>query len=155
MSSTLSTLSKSDSKIPTMAKSNETLAARMRRSREEAGLTQESLAKAANISAAAIGLIEIGATKAIKSENVFPLARALGKNPEWLATGAGPESAHAGIENALAALPLQSQVQIADYLQFHLQRVPITDIAAEERARYESAIKNTKDAAQGRIDAAN
>lgn len=146
MSSTLSTLDESTLTIRYMEKPIETLAERVRRSREEAGLTQLQLAQKAGISAAAIGLIETGDTRAIKSENVFPLARAMNKNPEWLATGNGPESAHAGVETAIAALPVTAKIQLLDYLQFQLERMPCSAMAMEQRAKYIALIESAKNA---------
>ena len=146
MSSTLSTLAASPFIIRIMEKANETLAERMRRSREEAGLTQHQLAQKAGISAAAIGLIETGDTRAVKSENAFPLARALNKNPEWLATGRGPESAHTSVETAIVALPVTAKIQLLDFLQFQIERIPNSTMAMEQRAKYIALIESAKNA---------
>jgi hypothetical protein len=56
-------------------------------------------------------LIETGYTKAIKAENVFPMARAPKKNPEWLATGSGPESTDIHLDKILSALPAEQKLQ--------------------------------------------
>jgi transcriptional regulator with XRE-family HTH domain len=63
----------------------ETLAQRLRRAREKAGLSQRQLAHAVGISAQAIQHIEAGTT--LRSRYVTDIARALGVDVEWLDGG--------------------------------------------------------------------
>ncbi len=67
-----------------------TLTDRIRAAREEAGLSQTDVAKALRISASAVNQWEQGFTKNIKLEHFFALAKLLGQDPRWLATGKAP-----------------------------------------------------------------
>jgi len=64
-----------------------TLTDRIRAARKKAGLTQSDVAKALRISASAVNQWEQGFTKSIKLNHFFALARLLGQDPQWLATG--------------------------------------------------------------------
>ena len=64
-----------------------TLTERIRAAREEAGLSQTDVARALRISASAVNQWEHGFSKNIKLPTFFALARLLGQDPHWLATG--------------------------------------------------------------------
>lgn len=55
----------------------------------ETGMKQADLVRAAKVSRAAVSGWVSGNTKSIQAVYLFPVARALGVNPEWLATGKG------------------------------------------------------------------
>jgi len=74
-----------------MIKIPETMSERIRRSRKEARLTQQQLADLIGVTAAAVAQWETGDSKSVKPENLFKMARAIHKSPEWLATGEGQE----------------------------------------------------------------
>lgn len=101
-----------------MTPAKESLAERVKRSRAEAKLTQNQLGTAAGISSAAIGLIEIGDTKAIRSEHLFAIARAVNKNPEWLANGRGPERPPGALDTIIHALPAEARIKVLDYTKY-------------------------------------
>ncbi len=67
-----------------------TLTERIRAARVEAGLSQTDVAKALRISASAVNQWEQGFTKNIKLTHFFALAKLLGQDPRWLATGKAP-----------------------------------------------------------------
>ncbi len=67
-----------------------TLTERIRAARVEAGLSQTDVAKALRISASAVNQWEQGFTKNIKLTHFFALAKLLGHDPRWLATGKAP-----------------------------------------------------------------
>ncbi len=67
-----------------------TLTDRIRAARVEAGLSQTDVAKALRISASAVNQWEHGFTKNIKLDHFFALAKLLGQDPRWLATGKAP-----------------------------------------------------------------
>lgn len=67
-----------------------TLTDRIRAAREKAGLSQTDVARALRISPSAVNQWEHGFTKNIKLEHFFTLARLLGQDPQWLATGKTP-----------------------------------------------------------------
>ena len=77
-----------------------TLTDRIRAAREEAGLSQTDVARALRISASAVNQWEHGFSKNIKLLNFFALARLLGQDPHWLATG----KALSGVRG-IAAMP--------------------------------------------------
>ena len=64
-----------------------TLTDRIRAAREKAGLSQTDVAKALRISPSAVNQWEHGFSKNIKLQHFFALARLLGQDPQWLATG--------------------------------------------------------------------
>ncbi|MBL4766419.1 MAG: helix-turn-helix domain-containing protein [Rhodobacteraceae bacterium] len=64
---------------------------RLKTAREAAGLSMAELARrAGGISSSAISQLEIGLSKGAKPENLVALAKTLGVEIEWLATGDGP-----------------------------------------------------------------
>jgi phage repressor protein C with HTH and peptisase S24 domain len=63
---------------------------RVRTERIARGMSQQALAKAAGMSQATLSALEIG--KNIETRKIGTLARALGVNADWLATGIGPKS---------------------------------------------------------------
>jgi len=52
---------------------------------------QTELGNEVGVSRGAVSQWKVGEAKAIKAENLFPLARATGYSPEWIATGKGPK----------------------------------------------------------------
>ncbi len=63
------------------------LAERIRVAREEAGLSQADVAKSLCLSRSAVNQWEQGLSKNIRLSHFFALARLLGQDPKWLATG--------------------------------------------------------------------
>ena len=63
------------------------LADRIRTAREHAGLSQADIAKALRLSPSAVYQWEHGLTKDIRLTHFFALAKLLGRDPQWLATG--------------------------------------------------------------------
>lgn len=64
-----------------------TLAERIRVSREKAGLSQVDVAKSLQVSASAVNQWESGFSKNIKLAYFFALTNLLQQDPQWLATG--------------------------------------------------------------------
>ncbi|MDX8402516.1 MAG: helix-turn-helix transcriptional regulator, partial [Mariprofundaceae bacterium] len=67
-----------------------TFGERLKKERNERGLTQSALAKKAGVTKATISALELGYSKQASAEVLLKLSRALGVNPEWLVTGKGP-----------------------------------------------------------------
>lgn len=131
-------------KIAYMKKAIDTIGDRIRQTRESLKMTQEQLGKAAGISASAISQIETGASKSTHVENIFPIARALRKNPEWLITGKGPEAPLMDIVDAITELPDDNPQQVLDFLSYRWERAE-NFIASDKVARYMAMISNFKD----------
>ena len=74
----------------TMLAPMESAGDRIKKARTRARLTQMDLAKAANVSRAAVAQWESDETKHIRPENLFRIAPLLGCSAEWLATGKEP-----------------------------------------------------------------
>ena len=66
-----------------------TLAERLKRAREEEGLSQVALAKKAGVATGTIGNLEAGTRRTAR--NLLGIAAALNRRPQWLADGIGPE----------------------------------------------------------------
>ena len=113
----------------------EMLGDRLRRSRRAAKLTQAELGRAARISASAVSQLESGNSANLKPENLFAIARRLGKNPEWIATGIGPEHPLDDLAKAIFDLPGSSANEVLDYIEFRWHNAQ-NNIAQETRARY-------------------
>ncbi|MBD9415904.1 XRE family transcriptional regulator [Pseudomonas sp. PDM16] len=64
---------------------------RIRRAIELSGKKKGEIAAECGVKPSAVTQWITGETKALKAESVFALGRATGFNPEWLATGTGPE----------------------------------------------------------------
>lgn len=79
-----------------------TLSERLRKAREEKGLTQTDLAKAAGCGQSVIGNLESGTRKS--SSYLARMAAVLGKSPLWLSDGIGPENGPEGVQ-AFAPAP--------------------------------------------------
>ena|SRR3990167_2183918 len=121
----------------------ETISDRVRRAREEAGLTQQQLADACGISRTAIALWEYGYSKSIKAEHLFKAARALKKNPEWLANGQGTETPVGATDEIIHALPDDSGQQALDFIQYRIDKASNV-IASDQIARYTALIEDIK-----------
>lgn len=65
----------------------ETVAERIRKSREDSGLSQAELSRRVGVSRASVSLWEGGTTKSLKGENLQSLAHALAVDPNWILTG--------------------------------------------------------------------
>ena len=127
----------------TLTQMIESIGNRIQRARKEAGITQQQLADACGISRSAVALWETGDTQAIKSEHIFKAARALNKNAEWLATGAGPEQPNGVLREIIAALPDESAQQALDFILYRVERADGV-IASEKIARYTAMIEAFK-----------
>lgn len=66
-----------------------TLADRIRSERKAKGLTQEALGKYVGVGKSSVSQWESGLTKNMDGTNMVMTAKALGVNPNWLATGQG------------------------------------------------------------------
>lgn len=71
---------------------NVTLAERVTKSRELAGLSKSDLARAVGVSPSAIAQWENGETKTLEGENLMRAAAALSVDAMWLATGRGGQT---------------------------------------------------------------
>lgn len=69
---------------------------RLRQAREEAGISQEALAKAVSMRQGAISLLERNINKS--TVNVFALADALGVDARWLGTGTHRSGKHLNVD---------------------------------------------------------
>lgn len=125
------------------AKAPGTLGDRIRASRKAAKLTQEQLGAIAGVSGAAVAQWESGDSKTLKPENLFKIARRLGKSAEWLVTGEGTELPPELIYNGLVELPLENAKQSLDYMQYQIERAGSL-IASEKAARYVAMIQAFK-----------
>jgi transcriptional regulator with XRE-family HTH domain len=117
---------------------------RIRASRKAAKLTQEQLGAIAGVSGAAVAQWESGDSKTLKPENLFKIARRLGKSAEWLVTGEGTELPPELIYNGLSDLPLENAKQSLDYMQYQIEKAGNL-IASEKAARYVTMIQAFKD----------
>lgn len=63
---------------------------RFRIARDAAGATQSDIARAIGVTKASVSGWETGFSKSIKMTHLFPVARFLRCDPEWLATGRPP-----------------------------------------------------------------
>jgi phage repressor protein C with HTH and peptisase S24 domain len=57
----------------------------------EKGIDQAGLARAVNVNPVSVNDWRSGKSKSIRSDRLVPVATALGVNPEWLASGRGPQ----------------------------------------------------------------
>lgn len=106
-----------------------TLGQRLEECLSESGKTLADVAKIAGVSYAGASQWKTGETKRIRAENLFPIARTLGVNPEWLATGKGPkrdstkphkqayiiqslDETHRQLINKFDSLPLKTQLAL-------------------------------------------
>lgn len=96
----------------------ETVGQRLKRVRLAQHYTQQTLGKLAGISGAAIAQIESGVTKSMRPEHLFPIAAALGKNPEWLATGHGPEQPLGDLDTLINTLPKHERGQVLRHTKY-------------------------------------
>lgn len=121
----------------------ETISDRVRRSRVEIGLTQQQLADIVGVSRTAIALWEYGYSKSIKAEHLFKAARALKKNPEWLANGQGAETPIGATDEIIHALPDDGGQQALDFIQYRIDKAS-NMIASDQIARYTALIDDIK-----------
>jgi SOS-response transcriptional repressor LexA len=70
-----------------------TLGKRIREAREAAGLGKSELAKQVGVSPSAVTQWESDDTKTMEARNLLKAARAMGVDPDWLATGKGSREA--------------------------------------------------------------
>ena len=139
----LTMLSLTPCKFAYMHSTIETTGDRIRRCRKKAALTQQQLADTAGVSAAAVAQWESGDSKTLRPENLFKVARALKKCPEWLVTGAGPEQPRWEIYDAIADLPGNAPQQVLDFIQYRFDKAQGL-IASDKLARYNAMIEDFK-----------
>jgi transcriptional regulator with XRE-family HTH domain len=72
---------------------DDTIAARLRRTRLSAGLSQHELSRLAGLGPSQVRMIEIGARRAPSGLTLAALARVLGVRLDWLVEGTGAEPA--------------------------------------------------------------
>lgn len=141
----LGTLNKSLIKLAYMTKpkTKETLGERLKRCRDEAGLTQDQLGAAAGVTASAIAQIEADVSKTIRSENLFPIARKLNKNAEWLLTGEGHETDYGPLVDSIIDLPDDNPQQSLDFISYRWERSEGI-VASDKIAKYTTVIDKMK-----------
>ena len=113
-----------------------TLTDRIQAARVEAGLSQTDVAKALRISASAVNQWEQGFTKNIKLEHFFALAKLLGQDPRWLATGKAPSRMReiaATPPGPEFSRPHRRRTRAASLCSPNAQHPPKTGAAAPER----------------------
>lgn len=98
----------------------ETLAKRVKAARTKAGLRQEDVAAASGLKQSDISKIENGSIQ--KTTGIVALARALGVDPDWLATGEG-EMVRAAPATPVGPLALLSPEELQARLLEHLESV--------------------------------
>jgi SOS-response transcriptional repressor LexA len=86
---------------------------RVRECRLNAGLSLEALGKVAGIKKAAMSNIENGKSQYVRSDNLFPIAKALKVNAEWLVTGKGKREPNSSSD----LVPLISWVQAGEWTE--------------------------------------
>jgi phage repressor protein C with HTH and peptisase S24 domain len=101
-----------------------TLADRIKSERKSKKLTQEMLGKAVGVGKSSVSQWESGLTKNMDGTNMIMAAKALGVNPNWLATGQGDKhpnprqlesNAHATYQlGAFTAVPIVGIAQLGD-----------------------------------------
>jgi transcriptional regulator with XRE-family HTH domain len=79
---------------------SETLAGRLKRTREMSGLSARSLSKLAGLSAAHVSLIEADRPN-LEAQTAAKLARVLGVTMEWLVNGTGDGPSAAAVAAAV------------------------------------------------------
>ncbi|MCX8017659.1 MAG: helix-turn-helix transcriptional regulator [Rhodocyclaceae bacterium] len=102
------------------------LAERLRLALEQAGMSQAELARRIGVTPGAVSLWLSGETKTLKASNAVLLAKHLGVNPEWLATGRGQMREHAAepVEAGAELVPV-ARVQLkleAGITGYHVQQ---------------------------------
>lgn len=100
----------------------DTVGDRLRRARDEAGLSQEALAKEIGVTRSAISQVELGISISLNAENLTQAARRMGKNPLWLATGDGPEDDPSALGTILEALSDAGRQQTFDFIEYQVDR---------------------------------
>jgi len=136
-------LSRPGSKFAYMTHTIETPGERIRRCRQEAGLTQDQLAKAVGVSAAAVAQWETGDSKSLRPENLFKAARALNKSAEWLATGEGPETPRWQLHDMVNEMSVNDAQQVIDFIEYRFEKSEDV-IASDKVARYTKMIEGFK-----------
>jgi transcriptional regulator with XRE-family HTH domain len=130
-------------KIAYMAQAIETIGDRIKRVREELGLTQKQVGEAAGISSSAVSQIESGNSTTLKPENLFPIAEILGKDAEWLVTGKGNERPLRGIVQAITELPDDNPQQALDFLSYQWSKAHGI-VASDKIAKYTAMISEIR-----------
>lgn len=74
---------------PTIGDMGRNIGVRLRHARRLRGLSQESLAKKAGVTQAAISQLEKGESRSFKGTTLISVAQSLQVNPTWLAEGKG------------------------------------------------------------------
>lgn len=127
----------------TKAKIPTTMGDRIKAARDALGITQEALGAVAGISGSAVSQLESGASKSINPENLFKIARKLGKSAEWLVTGEGTELPREEIYEALADLPDDTPQHSLDFIQYQIEKADGL-MASDKIARYVAMIESFK-----------
>jgi len=139
MSTALTLLSESGCKFAYMHIALEMMADRIKRARAEAKLTQEQVAAAVGVTAAAVAQWETGNSKSLRPANLFKLARIVKKSPEWIATGEGPEELMEDLDNVVAELPIDDRQQSLDFIEYRIEKAA-TLLGEQRTAHYMSMI---------------
>ena len=89
----------------------------MKQARKAANLNQSQLARMAGITPSAISQIESGQSKKPSADNLLPLARALGINPEWLVTGKGDRHQRSPVQARIADAMKTATITVLDLVE--------------------------------------
>jgi len=139
----LTMLSLTPCKFAYMHKTLESTGDRIKRCRKAAKLTQEQLSEFAGVSSSAVAQWESGDSKSLRPENLFKVARALKKSPEWLVTGIGPEHPRWEICEAIADLPGDDPQKVLDFIQYRFDKAEGL-VASDKLAHYNVMIEDFK-----------
>lgn len=123
-------------------KAIQTLGTRLRRSRDEANLSQDALAKAIGATRSAISQAELGMSHSLNAENLIRAALRMGKSPLWLSTGEGPENSTEAIGRAMSELPDEKRQQAFDFVLYQVDRAK--DVLGERSADYMKMIERIR-----------
>jgi len=77
---------------------------RIKELRTKRRFSQEKLGDLAGMSKAGIGRLENGHSKSPTPDNLFGIAKALGVDPQWLATGIEPKTINSDLEKVINLL---------------------------------------------------
>lgn len=121
----------------------ETVGERLRRARDEAGLTQEQLAQDIGATRSAISQVELGISNSLNAENLTKAAQRTGKNPKWLATGEGPENDPSALGAILQEFSDDTRQQTFDFIEYQIDRAKDT-LGADKVNSYHKMIERIK-----------
>lgn len=112
-------------RLPTIVATMTTLGDRIRRVREERGLSQDELTALVRKAGAKVGVATIGQLE-LRSSGSSRISReiaiALGVNHDWLLTGKGPRDSLRSLDRKLELLPADEIEEVYDDLSAIIER---------------------------------